>query len=228
MVIAAVAAVIGAMAGDQERVSEMWISARLDGDGLAVTEVIDYDFGYQQRHGIYRTIPDLLTGAPITVSSPTAPDDVRIQQRIADTEIRVGDPSKTTWQRHRYQVDFTLDRRDVVVGSLFSWNAVGTEWTVDMANVRVVLSLDTPPTGVQCQRGHPWDSRPCAVDVAPSGLIEVELDELSAGDAVTISATVGGATPALSSAARSTPRGWTTFAWCPRARCARWCWRPPA
>ena len=76
VVFGVVAAIISGV-GDRERISDMWIGATLAANGdLAVTEVIDYDFGLRVRHGIFRDIPDLASGAPVDVQSDTAPDDV--------------------------------------------------------------------------------------------------------------------------------------------------------
>src|SRR5690242_20890750 len=48
------AAAIGALAGDSERVTGLWAGAAIGSDGRAgVVEVIDYDFGTKQRHGIF-------------------------------------------------------------------------------------------------------------------------------------------------------------------------------
>src|SRR6185437_12117645 len=56
-VVAAVAA--------PERITSLWVSATIADEGSAqVEEVIDYDFGGHQRHGIFRTVPGLRTSAP--------------------------------------------------------------------------------------------------------------------------------------------------------------------
>ncbi|MFQ5558474.1 MAG: DUF2207 domain-containing protein, partial [Acidimicrobiales bacterium] len=107
----AATAAIGAAVGDQERVTRLWVGAALDpasGD-LEVTEVIDYDFGLASRHGIYRDIPDLVVDAAVTVSSPTAPDDVSITYGGL-TRLRVGDPGRTISRLHRYTLGFRIER----------------------------------------------------------------------------------------------------------------------
>src|SRR5262245_53086161 len=69
-------ALIGAVVGDGERITGMWAGAAIGSDGRAgVVEVIDYDFGTKQRHGIFRDVPGLSTTAQVAVSSATAPDD---------------------------------------------------------------------------------------------------------------------------------------------------------
>ena len=43
------------------------------GGAARVVEVIDYDFGNRERHGIYRDVSGLDPGDPVEVSSPSAP-----------------------------------------------------------------------------------------------------------------------------------------------------------
>ena len=44
------------------------------------------------------------------MSSPTAPDDFRVTDSGFNTEIRIGDPSVTIDGRHRYRIEYILDR----------------------------------------------------------------------------------------------------------------------
>ena len=55
----------------EERVVQIWASATIADDGSArIHEVIDYDFGGYDRHGIFRDIPTRLRFAqPIDVSA---------------------------------------------------------------------------------------------------------------------------------------------------------------
>ena len=190
--VAVGAAVIGGLAGDQERIGSLWVGGTLRADGLEVTEVIDYDFGYQQRHGIYRDIPDLLPGADIVVASPTAPADARVTDSVFDTNVRIGSPSTTVSQRHRYRIDFTLDRQAVVVGGLFSWNVVGDAWTVGIEEVTATVALDRAPSEIRCEYGDPWDARTCTVTEPEPGLLTATVEDLGAGQGITISARLTG------------------------------------
>ena len=55
---AAVVAAVGAVAGDGERVTALWAGAEVDAQGAArIVEVVDYDFGSEPRHGIFRDVP---------------------------------------------------------------------------------------------------------------------------------------------------------------------------
>ena len=62
------AAVIGAVVGDGERITGLWAGAAIGSDGRAgVVEVIDYDFGIKQHHGISAMCP----GCPPPPRSPS-------------------------------------------------------------------------------------------------------------------------------------------------------------
>ena len=62
-VVVGLATAVAAGAGDTERVTTLWVGAEIAGDGSArVTEVIDYDFGSNDRHGVLREVPDLRAG----------------------------------------------------------------------------------------------------------------------------------------------------------------------
>jgi hypothetical protein len=110
-----------AAASGGERVAQLWVAAAVADDGSArITEVIDWDFGPRDRHGIVRTMPQLRTSAPIEVSSPDAPDEVEVSTSGVP-QIRIGDPDRTISGRHRYVVRYTVD--GVVTGGRLAWDA---------------------------------------------------------------------------------------------------------
>ena len=59
------------VAGKQEEVTRYWTSAVVADDGSAeVTEVIDYDFGLNQKHGIFRWVPAVRSAIGSVTSCP--------------------------------------------------------------------------------------------------------------------------------------------------------------
>jgi Predicted membrane protein (DUF2207) len=108
LLVGAVALAAG-VAGQTERISRLWAGAAVGGDGAArVTEVIDYDFGSQRRHGIYRDVPGLDPAGPVEVSSATAPDQVEVTGTAQQARVRIGDPDRTVSGRHRYRIAYVL------------------------------------------------------------------------------------------------------------------------
>lgn len=183
------AALVAAAGGDTERIGSYWISGELTDEGLAVVEVIDYDFGVESRRGIYRNVPDLVDGS-VQASSPTAPDNVRITESFFDHEIRIGNPQITISGRHRYRIQYTLHRDAVVQNGFFSWDAVGLEWTVPIEEVTVFVALPKP-TGTNCRAGTPWSSTGCSLTTLASGALRTDLVDLAAGEGATVSAALG-------------------------------------
>ena len=106
VVVGVVTTGVAAAAGG-ERVVQLWVGATVADDGSArITEVIDWNFGPADRHGIVRDVPGLRAPAPIEVSSPDAPDDV-VVSTAGTPQIRVGDPGRTVSGLHRYVVTYT-------------------------------------------------------------------------------------------------------------------------
>ncbi|MDH4171425.1 MAG: DUF2207 domain-containing protein [Acidimicrobiia bacterium] len=180
-----------ALAGDTERVGDYWSRATVSDGRAQVTEVIDYEFGPNQRRGIFLDVTDLDPGAPVTVDSPTAPDQFTVTAQAGNrSRIRVGDPDRTISGRHRYTIDYPLST--LVQGDTVSWNAVGTHWSVGIDRAELHLIVDRELTGVRCFVGTSGsDAQDCdAQQVAPGHLL-VRTGSIGAGDGYTISATMG-------------------------------------
>ena len=144
-----------------------------DGD-LAVTETIDYDFGPELRHGIFRTIPTrfhhddvydrVYPIRDVAVESPTAPSDVEVSEEGGSTVIRVGDPDVEISGRHTYALSYRVE------GALNAfpdhdelyWNAIGDEWQAPIERVRVDVSAPAAVQRVACFQGWEGVERTCA------------------------------------------------------------------
>ncbi len=186
-----VGAAVTSLAADTERIGAYWVSAELTDSGLHVSEVIDYDFGIQTRHGIYRTIPDVVEGS-IRVESPTAPDNAEISSSYGTTTVKIGDAARTINGRHRYRIDYTLAREAVVQNDFFSYNAVGNEWTVPINNFTLSLVLPAELDSPRCSVGTAWDESACSIE---NSLLDawwtVAPEHLDPGQALTVSGRLG-------------------------------------
>jgi uncharacterized membrane protein YgcG len=189
-VLAGGAAVIGAVAGDGERVTGLWAGAAVGSDGRAgVVEVIDYDFGSQHRHGIFRDVPGLSPSAQVAVSSATAPSDMSLEDMGSATRIRIGDPARTISGRHRYKIAYSLD--GVAPGGRLAWDAVGTRWRVGIGNVEVHVVAPVEFTGARCVQGEAGAQRPCDLAQPEPGHLVATIGSLPAGQGATLYATGG-------------------------------------
>ena len=196
VLLVGVLAGVAAVAGRTERVAGLWASARVAGDGAArIVEVIDYDFGSRQRHGIYRDVPGLDPADPVQVSSPTAPAQVEATGTAQQTRLRIGDPERTVTGRHRYTIGYRLggvggpDQR-------LAWDAVGTSWPVGIARAELHLAAPYRLERVTCFHGDAGSAAPCRVDQPEPGHLVATVEGLDAGEGVTVYASAGTGLPA--------------------------------
>ncbi|MDG2029047.1 MAG: DUF2207 domain-containing protein [Acidimicrobiales bacterium] len=181
---------IGAFAGDTERIGGYWLQASLtDGEPTQVVEVIDYDFGPNSRRGILRQIPDLPTSADYTVSSPTAPDDVSIQNWWLGTELRIGDPDTTIRGRHRYTI--TYSHPGLVFSDEFAWNAIGDGWDVSAHDIEIHVTSDRELLDAACDTGELGDTGGCTIELLAPGHAVVHHRESSPGRFLTVRGRLG-------------------------------------
>jgi hypothetical protein len=155
--LAAPAAPVGAQ-GAGERIVAYDVDIRIETSGdLLITEIIDYDFASNSRHGIFRDIPVRLDYDsryervyPLKVisveGSPGTPDQYKRESITNKARLKIGDPDKTITGAHRYTITYRIE------GALngfeghdeLYWNAIGTEWPVpiEQATVRVTTPAD--------------------------------------------------------------------------------------
>ncbi|MGY1807735.1 DUF2207 domain-containing protein [Blastococcus sp. SYSU D00669] len=190
--LVALATLLATRVASGERVARLWVGAVVAADGSArVVEVVDYDFGANDRHGIYRSIPDLREEDPVEVSSPTAPDEFELRTTYG-AYLQIGDPFETVSGQHRYVVEYTLE--DVVSpeGEL-AWDAVGSDWDVPIVEAEVHVVAATELTDGVCVAGRYASTDPCPLREEAPGHLVAEAADLDVGEGVTVSAVPGAA-----------------------------------
>lgn len=181
----AITTLIGARSGDEERVASLQVHATIDPYGpTRVTEVIDYDFGANDRHGIYRTIPDLDSTPAIQVSSPDAPDQFEVSLEGGQQKIKIGDPNKKISGRHRYQISYNLLNQ--ASGRKLAFDAIGTEWEVPIRLATVDVVTPAAFTGLRCDRGTTGDTGGCETGQPEPGHLRMQVKDLDKGDGITL------------------------------------------
>ena len=158
-----------------ERITKFDVAIVVESSGdLTVTEVIDYDFGTLERHGIFREIPVRLRYDdrydrvyPLAVrsveGSPGTPDQYETEDVGGTKRLKIGDPDRTISGPHTYTI------RYVVKGGLngFSehdelyWNVIGSEWSVPIEQATARIAAPGPLTDVACFNGPQGSSLPC-------------------------------------------------------------------
>ncbi|MEU2927583.1 DUF2207 domain-containing protein [Streptomyces sp. NPDC007251] len=188
-----------------ERVTTMWLGARIAADGSArITEVVDYDFGYPhtERHGIYRDLPELpfdedQARIAVSMDGRRVPWELTVGDSYTEpnghretaTRIRIGDPGRAVTGVHRYRVRYTL--QGVVKKGRLAWDAVGTGWRVDRSRVEIHILAPHLLTAPRCAHGTDGSERGCAVEATGPGLLTVELNRLKGEEGLTLYAGQG-------------------------------------
>ncbi|MGI8984185.1 MAG: DUF2207 domain-containing protein [Acidimicrobiales bacterium] len=200
LMILMVAAPAAGAQGAGERITAYDVDIRVESSGhLLITEVIDYDFASNARHGIFRDIPVRLDWDsrferiyPLKVlsvgGSPGTPDQYERESAGNKERLKIGDPDKTITGSHRYTITYRIE------GALngfddhdeLYWNAIGTEWPVviEQATIRVTTPSDI--SEVACFGGETGSRLACA-DAGLAGRTASFSDRrLRAGDGVTV------------------------------------------
>jgi uncharacterized membrane protein len=190
----------GAQAEASERIERYSVEMAVQEDGtLAVTETIDYQFGAEPHHGIYRDIPvreryddERDRRYPIdgvAVSSPTgAPAQTRVSDEGGTLRIRIGSPDETVTGAHTYVISYRVhgalnafDDRDELY-----WDAVGTYWDVPVRSAHVVVTAPAAVTRVACFSGWEGTDEPCPDARLSDGQASFSAVDLGSNEGLTV------------------------------------------
>lgn len=156
--------------------------------GLQIREVVDQDFGDEDRHGYERIIPDDFgTPTDVTASSPDAAADLDVTPTGGRTRIRVGDPDSTVSGQHRYELTYTLPEAQLGSGAL-ALDIIGTGDELETGRLEVVVTglvLDRPT----CSVGD-FDARGGCRLERDGDVYRAVLSPLASGDGVTVGGTI--------------------------------------
>jgi len=161
-----------------EHIRSYDVGVTINHDGsVDVTERIDYDFGPNERRGIFRRIPVRYPYekrnadgslqddgrrwqrvTPITgfrVSSPDAPTQVERTEQDDYDVFRIGDPNRYLTGAHTYEIRYRL-------GSVMNGfedhdelylDVIGNQWDVPIDSVSATITADGAPNRVACYAG---------------------------------------------------------------------------
>jgi len=135
---------------------ESFIDVRMDGV-MVVKERIVVDFGEEERHGIYRTIPYYFQGRKLEFNLISVEDDsgrsYQVLEKKEGGEVywRIGDPEVLVKGENVYNITYEVKgainyfkEHDEIY-----WNVNGTEWEMGINEVSCVVNL---PEGVDVSK----------------------------------------------------------------------------
>ena len=190
VLVAPVLVALGVLGGGvhPERFEAKQVVVTPAGDGVRIREVVDHDFGYAQRHGYERVIPnDFGAATDVQAVSPDAPADLSVTDEGSQTRIRVGDPFTTVSGQRRYEVSYTLPNARLSSGRL-ALDIIGTDELLETGRFEVVLSgfVLSDPT---CNVGSFGTSGGCTL-VADGPVYRVVFEPLRPGQGITVGGTI--------------------------------------
>ena len=175
-----------------EQILDYRVDLQIEAAGtLLVTEQIAYDFGTEERHGIFRDVPVRFgyddrrdRVYPLEVQEVSGSRGTPLQYALEDVDsmlrIRIGDPDQTITGRHDYSIVYRVE------GTLngfpdhdeLYWNAIGADWEVPIEHASVTVTAPAAISRVACYAGPVGSTRSCGSSEAdgptaafgPSGL----------------------------------------------------------
>ncbi len=164
-------------------------------DGVRIREVVDQDFGTQDRHGYERIIPtDFGNPTDIEASSPDANADIDVTPVFNGSRIRLGDVNTTYSGQHRYVLAYTLPDARLSTGQL-ALDIIGDPdrpEELETGRFEVVvagLDIDNPT----CNVGVAGTSGGCTL-ARDGDVYRVVISPLEPGQGINIGGTIAGRT----------------------------------
>lgn len=188
----------------QEKITDYVVNIEIQEDGkIKISEEIVYDFGSQEKHGIYRNIPLIkeneegkrfkMTFENISVTRDGI-NEIYETKTNKELEIKIGDPNKTITGEHVYKINYTVSGALTYFEDFdeLYWNVNGTEWEVPIQHlfVSVLIPEDIPDSKLQynCYTGEigSTDSN-CVVRHQTENFITYETTQpLNSGENMTV------------------------------------------
>ncbi len=194
-----------------EAITSMDVGVTVNTDGsVDITERIQYDFGPNERRGIFRVIPVRFPYQPrdangriiddnrsferqtpisgFRVSSPDAPTDVSSESQGAVESFRIGNPDTYVSGVKNYEIRYRL-------GSVLNGfedhdelylNATGNRWEVPILASTVTVGAPGSPDRVTCYSGPEGSNQPCDSAEIVNGTATFSQGSLGLAEGVTV------------------------------------------
>lgn len=173
---------------------------------MDVKEFIQYDFGSEQKHGIYRDIPVKYKNAKgnydlgidnIAVSNIKGePVKYEIIRKGNGRRLQIGDPDKTVTGLNGYVIDYTISKQITFFNDHdeLYWNVTGNNWTLPIRKASAIVTLprqlEQDKISKDCFAGPQGSQKNCqkaefAMDGALVKSIRFEADDLGEKEGLT-------------------------------------------
>ncbi|MBT4209422.1 MAG: DUF2207 domain-containing protein [Candidatus Komeilibacteria bacterium] len=149
----------------------------LSDSSIKVTEIIDYNYGANSKHGIYRDIPmptRHISENPFEIKYVKVKNEVgkvyrkETSRQLNNFRIKIGDPNKYVSGIKTYIISYTVHGAFSFSENIdgFFWNALGSEWEVDsieniIINTYLPESIDKDQVRSACYFGFRGSNKEC-------------------------------------------------------------------
>ena len=170
-------------------------------DGVRIRELVDQDFGTNDRHGYERIVPtDFGHPVDIVASSPDANADIDVTPVATGDRIRLGDVDTTFSGQHRYILEYTLPDALISTGHL-GLDIIGDP---DKPEEFETERFEVVVTGFEladplCNTGKPGTIGGCTLE-RDGDVYRAVVSPLKAGEGITIAGTITGLLPVIEAA----------------------------
>lgn len=170
---------------------------------ISVEEDIEYDFGYELRHGIFREIPykyqidslrnyNLRMDVYRVTDFKDKPYKYRVSREGGNVVVKIGDPDREITGVHGYKIGYMVERAIVFFkdhDELY-WNVTGNGWRIPIrkASARVYIEGETPKDiKATCYTGGFGSrSQDCTFNITQNGVEFNASRGFSPGEGLTI------------------------------------------
>ncbi len=131
---------------------------------VLVSEFISYNFGTNERHGIYRTIPYTITNSQnkvyelqmkiLEVKRNNQPEKFEVSTQNDKMNLKIGKQSQTLTGVHNYEIIYRVSgalRYFPTYDELY-WNAIGTEFDVPIQSAKVTVKLPDSASSISAEQ----------------------------------------------------------------------------
>jgi uncharacterized membrane protein len=174
-----------AQSSSEEKIDGFYVSATINQDAtVKVAEKIVYNFGDNERHGIFRTIPikysNTLGNLKIKITDITVTDEnfkeyeFDVSTKGRNLEIKIGNAAAYVRGIKTYVITYTVDRSMSYFEDFdeWYWNLTGNEWNVPIGEIEAMIHFPQGIAGnelkVSCYIGSAGSNQSCGTITSTS------------------------------------------------------------
>jgi len=191
-------------ASSAELITDFQSNVIVNKDGtITVEEVIKYNFGDLQKHGIFRDVSTRKENQDgkvyklkMSIQSVTDENGVPYKYTTPSKSgyfsLKIGDPNKTITEEHTYIIKYTVSGAITYFSDHdeLYWNSTGNEWVVPIvsATSRITLPVSIPDgsTKVTCYEGSKGStSQDCFSNISGNTLVTSTNKQLGINEGLT-------------------------------------------